>query len=98
LAPAYRIITTEVIPTIKTVPRSGIKTKTPSKTTFAIAKLLYMVASTHCLAFLISHELIKITYISLKNSEGWILGSQGISSHHLAPLSSTQMTGANTRS
>ena len=46
--------------------------------------------------FLINQLARNITYASLKNSEGWILGISGIFSHHLAPLYESPR-GVNTR-
>ena len=81
-----RTIIKAVAPIIKTVQKSGMSKKMKYSKAFKIIKVNKKCDEFMSSFFLISQLAKNITYASLKNSEGWILGICGILSHHLAQL------------
>lgn len=94
---AYRAIINPVNHITKALPKSGIKMNINSEITFMTTneRINWLSLSIDFL-FLINHHDINKTYHSLKNSEGWILGKNGISNHHLAQFISTHIQGTKT--
>lgn len=94
--PTYRAMIRPTSPMISTDQRSGMARKRAKKIPFNIINERINSGLLRSFCFLSSQAERKITYPSLKNSAGWILGSPGILIHPLAPLSETPMPGINT--
>ena len=96
LAPAYRHIISHTIHKINTVHKSGIIKKTINRTAFNMMKNLKNSNLFIIFCFLKSQDHKNRTYQSLKNSEGCILGRNGISIHHLAQFRTIPSHGTKT--
>jgi hypothetical protein len=71
---------------INTVQKSGINKNIKYSNAFKITKTNKNLEEFISHFFLINRLARNITYASLKNSDGWMLGTCGIFNHHLAPL------------
>ena len=81
-----RTIISAVAQIISTVQKSGISRNMKYNKPLKIIKVIKNCGEFMFSFFLMSQLARNITYASLKNSEGWMLGISGIFSHHLAPL------------